>query len=369
MRLRARRRVEHRQVQVFQARRALAFEAHVVKILVHQAELLVHAQVQDRFGIGAISGRRSAARGAIAKLDDAVAALVAGARVHAVAFHQCHAGKVVGGKAVVVRHLQNFVVNSGFFGRRNKALGYRAVQGLLQDRMGGARYRDCGAGFGHGLGRRAELGRAHVVAQGRVAQGCGYGRGRGFTRNRGCGCCACYGCGGGNRRLKGRCNALHRRIGPQQRRGLQTLQIGVDGRQRDVLARIHQVGVANAVGTCQLLGQAHFLVAAELHAARLGLVAHQANQGVARGNGNGVTVLLGASGGRCTFALRLLQNLRKSLGAAADTTCTATATGACGHRRSGACCGQKRCGGVGLGCVRGPHGLFKLAWVGQSNAC
>ena len=91
----------------------------------------MHAQVQNGFGVLGITCGRCAARRAVAELDDSVATLVAGARIHAVALHQGHAGEVVGQEVVLLGQSQNFVVYRRPFLRRNKPLGHRAVQGFL----------------------------------------------------------------------------------------------------------------------------------------------------------------------------------------------------------------------------------------------
>ena len=265
--------VEHRQIQVFQASRALAFEAHVVKVPVHQTELLVDAQIQNPLGVGGKANRGGAACGAVAKLDDAVAALVAGARVHAVALHQRHAGKVVGRKAVLIRHLQNFVVDRCFVSRRNKAFGHRAVHGFFQHRMGGSCQPGTAAwGSGAGAGRRCEIARTHVVGQRRAAQ----------RRNR-AGQALCGGCA-----LQ--CGALRADAGPLRRlHRLHRLQFGAQGAERQGLTGIHQVRVANLVCAGQFLRKPQLLLAIQLESLCLGLLAHDANQrvpvpyGVARG--------------------------------------------------------------------------------------
>ena len=126
---------QHRQVKIVQPGGAFAFEAHIVKVFVHQMKLLVNAQVQYGFGVGGIAGTGSAAVRAVTKLNDAVAALVGGARVHAVTLHQGHAGKVVRVEAMGFGQLQNFVAHIAFFIGGNKAFADGAVECFVQHFM------------------------------------------------------------------------------------------------------------------------------------------------------------------------------------------------------------------------------------------
>ena len=90
-------------------------------------QLLVNAQAQDGFRRFAKTHFGSAAIGAIAKLNDAVAACVGGLGVHAITLHEGEAGKVIGREFVFVGHLQDFVVNVLFFHFGNKTSGHSAV--------------------------------------------------------------------------------------------------------------------------------------------------------------------------------------------------------------------------------------------------
>ena len=173
--------------------------------------------------------------GPIAKLNDAVAAVVGGARVHAVAFHQGQARKVVGLEPVLFGHLQNLVHHGLFFVRRNKAFADRPLQGFVQHGVG----IDMAPGFElHlGSGRHAGLG---WVGVGRFGQGqVGLGV-----------------CGGPVQGLLQRC-------------------------QVDALAGVDQVGIGQVVAAGHLLGQAHGLSLADIFARGGHELAHDAAQGVA----------------------------------------------------------------------------------------
>ena len=128
-------RVQHGQVQIFQPRRSFVFQPDFIKIFAHQVELGVHAQVQNSFGVFGIARRSGATRGAVAELDNSMATLVAGARIHAVALHQGHTGKVVGRKVMLFGQAQNFVVHRRPLLRWDKTFGHRAVQCFLQNRV------------------------------------------------------------------------------------------------------------------------------------------------------------------------------------------------------------------------------------------
>ena len=173
--------------------------------------------------------------GPIAKLNDAVAAVVGGARVHAVAFHQGQARKVVRLEFVFFGHLQNFVHHGLFFVRGNKALVDRTLQGFVQHRVGA----DIAPGFELHLcaGRDPSLGRVGGAGLGQAQAGLGVGS------------------------------------GPVQ--GL------LQGRQVDALARVDQVGIGQVVAAGHLLGQAHGLSLADIFARGGHELAHDAAQGVA----------------------------------------------------------------------------------------
>ena len=109
-------------------------------------ELLVNTQAQDGLGLFAKTDARRAARWTIAKLDDAVAALIGGLRVHAIAFHECESRKIVGRKLVFVGHLQDLVKDILFFIARNKAACNGSVQCLRQHRM--LRHSRCATDWG-----------------------------------------------------------------------------------------------------------------------------------------------------------------------------------------------------------------------------
>ena len=90
-------------------------------------QLLINAQVQNGFGFFAKAYTRGTASGTITKLNDAVASLVGGLRVHAIALHEREACKVVWRKLVFVGHLQNLVKDILLFVAWNKASGHSAV--------------------------------------------------------------------------------------------------------------------------------------------------------------------------------------------------------------------------------------------------
>ena len=87
---------EHGQVKIIQTGGAEVFQPCVVKIFVHQIQLLQNAVTQNRFGIAAKARTRCAAIGAIAKLNDSMTAVVGGFGVHAVALHERQAREIVG---------------------------------------------------------------------------------------------------------------------------------------------------------------------------------------------------------------------------------------------------------------------------------
>ena len=173
--------------------------------------------------------------GPIAKLNDAVAAVVGGARVHAVAFHQGQARKVVGLEPVLFGHLQNFVHHRLFFVRGDEAFADRPLQGFVQNGVGS----DMATGFElHlGSGRDPGLGRAGEGGLGQAQASLVVGS------------------------------------GPVQ--GL--LQRG----QVDALAGKDQVGIGQIVAAGHLLGQAHGLGLANIFARSGHELAHDAAQGVA----------------------------------------------------------------------------------------
>ena len=207
-------------------------------------QLLVNAQAQNGLGVGRIAGAGGAAVRAIAKLDDAVAALVRGARVHAVALHQGHAGEVVGVETVVFGQFQDLVAHIAFFVGRYKTLADGPVEGLVEHLVAGQR---------------------RVVFNGLRRAG-GTGSLKAFQGGR----CRCGPVGHGDHRP---CPA------------------GFDFRRQaahiDVLAGENPVGVADLVGTGDLLDHAHGLRAGELHTTGQRLLLDDAAERVAGSHGAG----------------------------------------------------------------------------------
>ena len=123
---------EHGQVKIIQTGGAEVFQPCVVKIFVHQIQLLQNAVTQNRFGIAAKARTRCAAIGAIAKLNDSMTAVVGGLGVHAIAFHEGQAREIVGREPMLLGQLNNLVHHGLLVLRGNKALINGAIQGLFQ---------------------------------------------------------------------------------------------------------------------------------------------------------------------------------------------------------------------------------------------
>ncbi len=130
------RRREHSQVQVIQSdRRTLDAQARLPKVAVDQVKLLkqTHAQYGARVVFktyGCCPAIRS-----VAELDDAVAIAVTGLRVHATAFHQGQACKVIGLEVVAFCQSQYFAFDRGHLAGLDKAFVHRAAERAVQHWM------------------------------------------------------------------------------------------------------------------------------------------------------------------------------------------------------------------------------------------
>jgi flagellar basal body P-ring formation protein FlgA len=123
---------QHRQIQIVERGGLELAQSGVLKVPVHQIQLLEHTELQNALGVLAIAHTGSTAVGTATELNDPMTVAVGGPGIEAIALHHGHASEVVRRKPMLSGHVDNSSLDVAHLPLGNVALGHRPIEQALE---------------------------------------------------------------------------------------------------------------------------------------------------------------------------------------------------------------------------------------------